>query len=80
MGVMVSVECELDGGTVIQSRGQHGNPSEYFFRGWEEYKKGFGVAGDRACLDVNKPDNFAKHPIDLLKAKSVGLDWTTSFG
>ncbi len=45
MGVMVDVECEQDGGTVIQSRGQHGNPSDYFFRGWEEYKRGFGVPG-----------------------------------
>ena len=39
------VYCTEDGWTVIQSRGQFGNPIDYFFRGWDEYEKGFGTPG-----------------------------------
>ena len=39
--------CDQDGWTVIQSRGQFGNPVDYFFRNWTEYVAGFGVPGIR---------------------------------
>ena len=38
--------CTSDGWTVIQSRGQFGNSPDFFYKNWEEYKKGFGEAGD----------------------------------
>ncbi len=41
----VKVKCDEDGWTVIQSRGQFGNPVEYFRRSWDYYEKGFGVPG-----------------------------------
>ncbi len=41
----VEVACMADGWTVIQSRGQFGNPKDYFYRNWDSYVKGFGVPG-----------------------------------
>jgi len=45
-GDSINVYCDMekDGGgwTVIQRRGDFGNPEDYFFRGWQEYKFGFG--------------------------------------
>ena len=35
----------LDDWLVIQSRGQFGNPIDYFVRDWIEYENGFGVIG-----------------------------------
>ncbi len=33
----------LGGGwTLVQRRGQHGNPPGYFYRAWDEYLLGFG--------------------------------------
>lgn len=39
------VECDKDGWTVIQSRGQFGNRNAYFYRRWNSYVDGFGVPG-----------------------------------
>lgn len=39
------VECDPEGWTVFQSRGQFGNSKYYFLRDWEAYEKGFGQAG-----------------------------------
>ena len=41
----IEVHCLDEGWTVIQSRGQFGNPTDYFYRGWDEYKQGFGTPG-----------------------------------
>ncbi|GFU39182.1 techylectin-5A [Nephila pilipes] len=40
----VFCDMETDGGgwTVIQRRGNYGNPFDYFFEDWETYKSGFG--------------------------------------
>ena len=38
--------CDPEGWTVIQSRGQFGNPIDYFNRNWEEYANGFGDPGE----------------------------------
>ncbi len=40
----LEVACADDGWTVIQSRGQFGNPIDYFVRKWNSYLNGFGVA------------------------------------
>lgn len=43
--VATPVYCDLHGYTVIQSRGQFGNPTTYFYREWQEYLKPFGTPG-----------------------------------
>ena len=45
------VYCDPDGWTVIQSRGQFGNPVDFFYRDWAEYLRGFGTPG---CGSINK--------------------------
>ena len=37
--------CLSDGWTVIQSRGQFGNPKDFFLRKWDDYVQGFGEPG-----------------------------------
>ena len=44
-GSNVIVHCLDEGWTVIQSRGQFGNPSDYFYKGWNDYVQGFGTPG-----------------------------------
>ncbi len=44
-GVTAKVFCVDDGWTVIQSRGQFGNPVDYFHRNFTSYQDGFGVPG-----------------------------------
>ncbi len=46
-GRTVDVRCRKQW-TVIQSRGQFGNPVDYFYRGWDEYVAGFGEPGNLA--------------------------------
>ena len=41
----VNVSCLASGWTVFQSRGQYGNPTDYFFKGWSDYEAGFGEPG-----------------------------------
>ena len=41
----VNVNCLEGGWTVFQSRGQFGNTVDYFYKGWSEYKAGFGTPG-----------------------------------
>jgi len=38
-------KCLQYGWTVIQHRGQYGNPKDYFSKDWVAYVKGFGSAG-----------------------------------
>ena len=42
---IVDAYCLKEGWTVIQSRGQFGNPIDYFYKTWAEYKDGFGKPG-----------------------------------
>ncbi len=44
-GRLVVARCGNGGWTVIQSRGQYGNPTDYFYKGWDDYVNGFGVPG-----------------------------------
>ena len=37
---------------VIQSRGQFGNPDDYFVRNWTQYEEGFGVPGKEFWLGL----------------------------
>lgn len=45
--------CLEDGWTVIQSRGQFGNPKDYFLRKWDAYVKGFGEPGKEHWIGLN---------------------------
>ena len=50
--------CDMttDGGgwTVIQRRGDYGNPQDYFLRNWTEYKSGFGDLREDFWLGLEK--------------------------
>ena len=50
---LFDVYCTEDLWTVIQSRGQFGNPEDYFYREWDDYEQGFGVPGIRLILYMN---------------------------
>ena len=39
------VQCLEEGWTVVQHRGQYGNPQDYFAKNWSEYSEGFGSPG-----------------------------------
>jgi len=45
-GNIVKVYCDMDtdggGWTVLQQRGDNGNPEDYFHRDWADYEQGFG--------------------------------------
>ncbi len=46
--------CDMNGWTVLQSRGPYGNPSSYFYRDWNDYAKGFGTPGyDRLMFNCH---------------------------
>ena len=45
--------CTDDGWTIFQSRGQFGNPANYFYKGWADYLNGFGTPGEEAWLGLN---------------------------
>ena len=47
---LVDAYCLEDGWTVIQSRGQYGNPKDFFYKNWESYKAGFGTPGIKYYL------------------------------
>ena len=41
----VNAFCDMEGWTVFQSRGQFGNPSDFFIKPWQDFKEGFGTPG-----------------------------------
>ena len=47
---IVDAYCLEEGWTVVQSRGQYGNPTNYFYKTWTEYKDGFGKPGNKVCF------------------------------
>ena len=47
------VECDSDGWTIIQSRGQFDNRNAYFYRRWDSYVDGFGVPGAEYWLGLD---------------------------
>jgi len=49
----VEAFCEVNGWTVIQSRGQYGNAKDYFFKNWNAYKDGFGVPGKEHWIGLD---------------------------
>ncbi len=51
-GIDVQVECDDDGYTVIQSRGQFGNDENYFYRNWTDYLSPFGTPGEEFWLGL----------------------------
>jgi len=49
----VKAFCDVQGYTVIQSRGQFGNPKDYFSGNWNKYKMGFGVPGKEHWIGLD---------------------------
>ena len=58
--VPTEVYCDEDGFTVIQSRGQFGNPMDYFFREWKDYLKPFGTPGKVFTCSASAGQCFLK--------------------
>ena len=57
--------CVDDGWTVIQARGQFGNPTDFFWKTYQEYEEGFGEAGNKEV----KPERFktCQRPLSYYK-------------
>lgn len=59
---MKTVYCDMEtrggGWTVIQRRGDYGNPEDYFLRNWTDYKAGFGDPGQDHWLGLEAIHNL----------------------
>ena len=71
---IVNAYCLEEGWTVIQSRGQYGNPSDYFFKTWAEYKDGFGKAGKFCFVLLPFLSNLRKIHLFAGAEHWLGLD------
>ncbi len=71
----VQVYCAKNGWTVFQSRGQFGNPENYFVRNWNEFEAGFGVPGLFSFTCLSCIYLFAaNYLLVYLQAKNIGWD------
>ena len=58
-GKVHKVSCEADGWLVFQSRGQFGNPEDFFFKDWQAYLNPFGTPGKIILhIETNKDDDI----------------------
>ncbi|KAK8756710.1 hypothetical protein V5799_000587 [Amblyomma americanum] len=66
-GQAVYCDMETDGGgwTVIQRRGQFGNPAYYFYRNWTEYSVGFGDPTKEYWIGNNALSSLTSDPNDM---------------
>ncbi|XP_035208259.1 techylectin-5A-like isoform X2 [Stegodyphus dumicola] len=75
----VKAYCDMDteggGWTVIQRRGNFGKPVDYFYKTWEEYKKGFGLLSEDFWLG-----NDVIYAFSNQKLYSVRFDLTDYSG
>ena len=65
-GKIRTVYCDMEdnegrggGWTVIQRRGDYGNPPGYFFRNWTAYKEGFGDPSEDHWLGLDAIHSLA---------------------
>ena len=73
---IVNTYCLEEGWTIIQSRGQYGNPIDYFFKTWAEYKDGFGKPGKGLFFHfLNFLTNLKRHSI-YFQGRNIGWAWT----
>jgi len=70
------VFCKADGWTVIQSRGQFGNPKEYFAKTWAEYVSGFGEPEKEFWLGLERIYEITNDPSRPMKLKIVMEDFS----
>ena len=68
------VACDAYGWTTIQSRGQFGNPQDYFYKDYDEYVKGFGVPGEEFWLGLEKIHAITSWQEYMLKVVLEGTD------
>ena len=73
-GQPTKVYCDDEGYTVIQSRGQFGNPIDYFYRGWQDYLKPFGTAGEEHWLGLKNIFYLTNQKSYSLKIEAVDQD------
>ena len=50
--VFCDMQSSGGGWTVLQRRGDFGNPADHFFRNWTEYREGFGEAAKEIWLGL----------------------------
>ncbi|KFM82351.1 Techylectin-5A, partial [Stegodyphus mimosarum] len=71
----VKAYCDMDteggGWTVIQRRGNFSRPVDYFYKTWEEYKRGFGLLSEDFWIG-----NDVIHAFSNQKLYSVRFDLT----
>ncbi|UYV85129.1 hypothetical protein LAZ67_X004657 [Cordylochernes scorpioides] len=69
----VYCDMETDGGgwLVFQRRGQFGNPPNYFFRKWLDYKRGFGNLNKEFWLALQKFDQDPEQQLYTPKIKDI---------
>ena len=70
----IRVYCDDDGFTTIQSRGQFGNPEDYFFRNWDAYLQQFGTAGKEFWLGLQNIYELTNHKAYSLKIEAEDQD------
>ena len=70
----VQVYCDEDGFTTIQSRGQFGNPVDYFYRFWDDYLNPFGTAAEEFWLGLKNIFFMTNNKNYSLKTDGVDLN------
>ena len=76
-GNPIQVHCDNDGYTTIQSRGQFGNPQDYFYRDWASYLKPFGSPGKEFWLGLENIYSITNGKNYSLKIYAKDVDGNT---
>ena len=74
----MATHCTSQGWKVIQSRGQFGNPEDYFWRTWAEYKEPFGEPGREFWIGLENMHGLTKNTDYWLRVRLTGADGTTA--
>ncbi len=73
----VEIYCDEDGYTTIQSRGQFGNPEDYFYRNWTNYLYPFGTPGEEFWLGLKNIYYITNQKLYSLKIEAEDVDGVT---
>ena len=78
MSTDVSVYCK-NGWTTVMSRGQFGNPQNYFQRTWQNMKESFGTPGEEFWIGLDLLYEFTNQKDYALKIELDGADNVNTF-